>query len=134
MSTIKITKISNKKYEVFVVTENHSHCIYTIKRVDSNRYIVRNMHGDVMVFPSLREAKELVRGEVPNGHPIKKSYIDQIYSMDKAKNWISFFSKHTKGKKFDSQEESNAHMAKLAETWKTVGKGLGHGPPSDSDF
>jgi hypothetical protein len=125
MSNIKITKISSKKYEVFVVTEETTHCIYTIKRVDVNRYIVRNMHGDVMVFSSLQEAKEVVRGEVPNGHRVVSDHGKECT------NWISYFVKNTKGKKFNSQEDSNAHMSKLAETWKTVGKGVGHGPPSD---
>lgn len=114
MSDIKITKVSSKKYEVFVVHNNISHCIYTIKRADTNRYIVRNMHGDVMVFPTLQDAKQLVRHGRPNGHLVIRD------DAEECNNWISYFVKNTKGKKFNSQEESNVHMQKLAESWKAI--------------
>jgi len=110
MSDIKIIKVSSKKYEVFVVHNDVSDLIYTIKRADTNRYIVRNMHGDVMVFPTLQEAKALVRHK----HHLVRD------DAEECNNWISYFVKHTKGKKFKSQEESNEHMQKLAENWKAI--------------
>lgn len=118
MNDIKITKVSSKKYEVFVVHKDVSHCIYTIKRADINRYIVRNMHGDVMIFPTLQDAKAFVRNQIPDGHRIPRE------DAKENTNWIAFFVKNTKGKKFKSQEESNAHMQSLAETWKTVGRAI----------
>lgn len=99
---IQITKVSAQKYKVFVKEEDFITLIYTIKRINAEKYIVRNMYDDKVVFESLKEAKEYVRGAY----------------TDKETNWLSFFVKHTKGKKFNSQKESNDHMSRLSKQWK----------------
>lgn len=96
----QIIKVSSKKYEVF----ENDELTFIIKRVDANKYIVRSINDDKVIMNSLQEAKEFVRGQsVPQT----------------ADNWLSFFVRHTKGKKFESKEESNKHMSLLSKQWRS---------------
>jgi hypothetical protein len=113
---IQITKVSSKKYEVFESGDETP--IYTIKRVSSNRYIIRGCPPsktrtsaggqggwnppDMIIMNSLKEAKDFVRAE----------------KTEEDVNWLAFFVRHTKGKKFESKEESNKHMSMLSKRWK----------------
>lgn len=99
---IKITKVSPRRYEVFAIDENFTYMIYTIKRKSCDRYIVRSMYDDVMIFDSLEEAKAFVRYEKTE---------DDV-------NWMAFFVRHTTGKTFENQQESNNHMRLLSKRWK----------------
>jgi len=100
---IKITKVSAKKYEVFAIDNEFSYLIYTIKRIDHTKYIVKSMHDDIIIFNSLSEAKAFLRLE----------------RTEEDVNWLSYFVRHTKGKRFESQEQSNNHMKMLSRRWKT---------------
>lgn len=98
---IRITKVSARKYEVF----HHDEKIYTIKRKATNRYIVRPQTtetDEMVIFETLGEAKDFVRC-------VK-------YKDDE---WLKFFTRYTKGKKFESQEDSNQHMVLLSKRWTT---------------
>lgn len=95
---IQITKVSSKKYEVIT----HDTVIYTIKRASANRYIIRSPNDDLIIMNSLKEAKDFVRAE----------------KTEEDVNWLAFFVRHTKGKRFESKEESNKHMSMLSKRWK----------------
>lgn len=98
---IRITKVSSQKYHVFAHEDDFRYLIYTIKRVAPNRYIIRNMFDDVIIMNSLKEAKDFVK--------LEKTQEDV--------NWLSYFVRHTKGKKFVNQQESNKHMSLLSKRW-----------------
>lgn len=99
---IKITKVSPRKYEVFATEDDFTYLIYTIKRKSCDRYIVRSMYDDMMIFTSLEEAKAFVRYE----------------KTEEDVNWLAFFVRHTKGKTFGTKQESNDHMRLLSKRWK----------------
>jgi hypothetical protein len=118
---IQITKVSSKKYEVFESGNDwspHQRPIYTIKRASANRYIIRGCPPsqtptsaggqggwnppDMIIMNSLKEAKDFVRAE----------------KTEEDVNWLAFFVRHTKGKRFESKEESNKHMSMLSKRWK----------------
>lgn len=101
---MKITKVSGRKYEVF---DTHGTLVYTIKRVHISKYIVRDMvhkSRPSAEFTSLVDAKAHIR------------------NVDHSENWLQFFVRHTRGKKFDTKAESNDHMKQLADSWRKKSK------------
>lgn len=98
---IKITKVSPRRYEVFAIDDNFTYLIYTIKRKSSDRYIVRSMNDDMIIFDTLEDAKKFVRWE-----------------KTEDENWMAFFTRHTKGKKFENYEETKTNMKLLSTRWK----------------
>jgi hypothetical protein len=125
---IQITKVSSKKYEVF---ESETP-IYTIKRASANRYIIRGCPPsqnptsaggqggwnppDMIIMNSLKEAKDFVRAEKmeEEGLSRRTEFVRETQDV----NWLAFFVRHTKGKRFESKEESNKHMSMLSKRWK----------------
>lgn len=109
---IKITKVSPRRYEVFVTENDFTYMIFTIKRKTCDKvsrdgqretkYIVRSMNDDVIIFETLADAKTFVRCE----------------KTEEDVNWLSFFVRNTKGKKFENQKASNKHMKMLSTIWK----------------
>lgn len=99
---INITKVSSRIYKVFAIDNDSSCLLYTIKRVNPDKYVVRSLHDDTITFSSLKDAKAFVR--------VEKKHEDL--------NWLDFFVKHTKGRTFKNQEESNNHMKLLSVRWK----------------
>lgn len=116
---IKITKVSSRKYEVFAIEDDFTHLIYTIKRITPDKYLVRSMFDDIIQFPTLQEAKSFVRGETQVS-PKPLPPVEGTGGCNPPENWLSFFVKHTKGKKFETQKESNENMAVLSKRWKEI--------------
>lgn len=100
---MRFIKVSSKKYEA---RDQGDTLQFTIKR-SKQGYIIRPDGGCIdsyIVVETLADAKEYIR---------KHSSVNK-----KKRGWIEFFIRHTKGRSFTSQTESNNHMKTVAALWK----------------